>query len=141
MGKRIVVALCLLCALVFAASGCATGVPLQAADGTTYEVTSCVVAGEYAGRVPSEGTEFLLITIQGMDSQLDSMEALFYGSGQKAQVTDGATTAECTLIVYAPRSSDKLDVVLLFQVPTSFAADFSLYGDGFDSVALSIDKD
>lgn len=140
MSKRIVAALCILGTLVLALAGCASTIPLTTINGDSYEVLSAVVADEYAGRVPSEGTEFLLITIQGTDGELSDMESVFYGADQKAKVTDGTTTADCTLIVYAPRGGDKLDAVLLFQVPTTFAADFSLFGDGFESVPLNIEK-
>lgn len=133
----------LVCALVLvlALSGCTSEIPLTTADGTTYGVTAVTIADEYAERVPSEGTKFLLITIQGTDSQLDDMQSIFFSTDSKAQVSDGASESVCSLIVYAPRSADKLDVVLMFQVPDSFADSFTLSGSGFEPVALSVDKE
>lgn len=140
MRIHIVAALFLAFLCTLGLSGCSTEIPLITTDGDSYEVRSAVVTDQYAGRVPSEGTQFLLISIQGSDSELDKMQSTFYGKDQKAMVSDGVTTAECTLIVYAPQPGDKLDVVLLFQVPLTFAEDFSLYGDSFESVALNIER-
>lgn len=140
MNKHNITTLFLVCILIFALTGCTAEVPLTTADGTTYEVTSVSVADQYAERVPSDGTEFLLVTVQGTDSELDNMQNVFFGSSGRAQVSDGTTTVSCSLIVYAPRGGDKLDVILMFQIPTSFADDFSMYGDSFEPVSLSVER-
>ena len=140
MKRLTVIILTLLCGLAAMLSGCDATIPLTTRDGTTYDVTSVGFSNEYAGRVPSDGTMFLLVTVQGEDSELDTMQNLFFGSTGKAQVSDGTTTQQCTLVVYAPRSGGKLDMVLLFQVPTAFSHEFSMSGEGFESVSLTVEE-
>lgn len=117
--------------------GCAKHIPLTTMNGGNYEVVSVATEATYAGRTAQEGSEFLLVSVQGAENELDNMEDAFYGES-KATVTDGTSTATCQLVVYAPQSNGSIDAILVFEVPTAFGPDFTLQGDAFESVALTI---
>lgn len=132
--------LLLAASLVFLLTGCAEEILLTTMSGKEYEVTGAQLVDEYANRIPESGWSFLLVSIRGQESDLDNIQATFYGPESRAAVTDGATTAECQLIVYAPAKSGELDAILLFEVPETFSEDFQLYGPAFQSVDLNVEK-
>lgn len=130
----------LLVMLTFVLSSCTEEVTLTTMAGKEYEVVSAKMATEYANRIPEAGWTFLLIGIEGAETDLDNMQASFYGPESKAAVTDEVTTAECQLIVYAQGTSGEIEAILLFEVPQDFSDTFQLYGPAFQSVSLNVEK-
>lgn len=139
MRKTICVAL-VVALLSLLLTGCTEEITLTTMSGKTYAVDSAHRVDEYANRVPQSGWTFLLVSIRGTENDLDNMQATFYGPESKAAVTDGATTAECQLVVYAAGTADTVDAILLFEVPMDFSDTFQLYGPAFQSVSLNVEK-
>lgn len=132
----------LIAAVLTAVSACANEIDVQTMSGQTYEVVGCHLTDEYADRMPEPGWQFLLVTIRGTEDDLDNIQATFFGSDSKAAVSDGTTTAECQLVVYAAGNggNGSADAILLFAVPEDFGEDFEMYGPAFQSVALNIER-
>lgn len=119
-------------------AGCAPAVTVSSPN-DTYIVTAVERAETFDGITAPAGETLLLIQLEGDKKSIETAEQDFF-SYQKVgcQVSDGTYSAPCRSVAYA-EDDDKLAVILIFEVPDSFAKKFSLIGDtiGVTEITLS----
>lgn len=133
----LVVLAVLLCLML---TGCSETVYIDAGN-TSYEVTGVRVEDKYNGAAPAAGQQFLLIQAKGASADMDKMQEVFFGmDSERITVSDSTDTISCSSITYAAEGSGQtpdITAILLFEVPLTFAEQFTLTGEAFGSVSLT----
>lgn len=147
MKKTVIVCIVLiLCALTLVSCKEAT---IIKTDAGSYEVEKVVLAEEYGGKTPAEGSQFLLISVVSGAADMDDMQSAFYDTS-----TNGCTVyivgsqqeeySIKSLSYAAQNNSSKPDIrgTLLFEVPIEWkpANEIMLTGERFGNIPLIIQK-
>ncbi len=98
-------------------------------------------AKEYAGIAPSQGNQILALKFmaQNENPNLTKISEAFFGE-TPSTLSNGTNSYPCRSIAFE-KSTDKIIVVLVFDVPADFktsASKFSLSGSAFKTIELNV---
>ena len=126
--------------LCVALSGCGEAVYVQSEVGS-YEVSKARLEETFQELVAPEGSLFLAVQVKDGGANLDNMQNTFFAVEQeRVTVTDPAGTYACKSIYYSLSEENEASATMLFEVPVSFAKQFTLAGGEFSPVQLEAKK-
>ncbi len=91
--------------------------------GDVYSLESAKKESSFLDTTATEGNVLVVLQIITPKANIDKLQTDFFSpTEQKAQITDGANTAECSSLILTQKGED-IAAALIFEVPQAF--DFS----------------
>lgn len=128
-------------------SACSDPVYLATTTGN-YAVEEVVLAQEYDGSTPPSGSQYLLVTIEAKDADMDALQSTFFdvnGTPVFVYTNNIEENFLCESITYAAKNNatpPDIYATLLFTVPGTWSKDqnFTIMGDNITTAALKIEQ-